>query len=95
MAVYTARLLDADSGNEGSYDFEGADDLMSQTPVRIVRHFMEHIANTVLPTQHVDYELNAALKNKERNVVTAMGDLHFEHGENPAPFMLMIAAKQS
>lgn len=94
MATFTARLLDAKSGNEGSYDFDGPDDLLSQTPVRVVRHFMEYIDKTVLPSQHMDYELNAALKNRERGIVTAMGDLHFEHGEDPAPFMLMIAAKQ-
>ncbi|MDF1750084.1 MAG: hypothetical protein P1V34_14530 [Alphaproteobacteria bacterium] len=94
MAQYTARLMDAKSGNEGVYDFEGPEDLMSQTPIRIVRHFMEYVDRDVLPTQHVDYELNAALKNQQRNVVTAMGNLHFDHGEDPAPFMLMIAAKQ-
>ncbi len=93
MAVFTARLMDANSGNEGVYDFEAPADFMTRTPVRIVRHFMEFIDKDVLPTQHVDYELNAALKNAERGIVTAMGNLHFEHGEDPAPFLLMIAAR--
>lgn len=94
MATFTARLVDAKTGNEGSYDFDGPDDLMDRTPVGVVRHFMEFVDQTVLPSQHVDYELNAAMKNRERRIVTAMGDLHFEHGEDPAPFMLMIAAKR-
>ncbi len=94
MATFTARLLDAESGNEGTYDFEGPDNLMEQTPIRVVRHFMDFVDKTVLPAQHVDYELNAAMKNKGRKVITAMGELQFEHGDNPAPFMLMIAAKQ-
>ena len=93
MAIYTARLMDAKSGNEGLYDFEAPDDFLTRTPVRVVRHFMEFVDKDVLPSQHVDYELNAALKNPAGSVVTAMGNLHFEHGEDPAPFLLMIAAK--
>jgi hypothetical protein len=94
MARYTARLLDSASGNEGRYDFDGPDDLMQQTPVRVVRHFMEYIDKTVLPAQHVDYELNAAMKNQSASVVTAMGQLLFERDVVPEPFLLMIAAKR-
>lgn len=92
MATYTARLMDAETGNEGLYDFEGPDDLLLKTPVRIVRHFMEHVEEDVLPTQHVDYELNAAMKNATKAVVTAMGELHFENN-GTVPFMLMISSK--
>ena len=60
MATYNAHLMHGERGSEGSYDFDGPDDLLKKTPVRIVRHFMEHVEKSVLQSQHVDYELNAA-----------------------------------
>jgi len=43
MARYTARMMDAATGGEGAYDFDGPDNLLSLTPVRVVRAFMEHV----------------------------------------------------
>jgi len=43
---------------------------------------------------HVDYELNAAYKDKDRAVVTAMGSL-IHDGDPPSPFLLMIAAART
>ena len=67
MTTYRARLMDADSGGEGTYDFEEREDLMDGTPVRIVRAFFEHIDRTVLHTRFIDYEINAAFKNAAEN----------------------------
>lgn len=93
MAVYVAWVTDAQTGNEGEYEFEGRDDLLEDTPVRIVRAFMEHVDKDMFPNAHIDYELNAALKHGHHNVVTAMGSLIFEKG--PAvPFTLFIADKR-
>ncbi|MEQ8604773.1 MAG: hypothetical protein RIB45_15775 [Marivibrio sp.] len=91
MARYTARMMDAATGGEGRYDFEGPDDLLRQTPVRVVRAFMEHVDRDMFPLTHVDYELNAAYKDQDRGVVTAMGSL-IHDGDPPSPFLLMIAA---
>ena len=91
MATYRARMMDAETGDDGLYDFEAHDDLMNDTPVRVVRTFFEHVDRTLFPTKHVDYEINAAFKNKERRIVTCMGSLHVEGDVPPAPFLLMIS----
>ena len=90
MARYRASVMDAESGNEGIYEFEAEDGLMETTPVRVVRKFMEYTDRKLITHQHIDYELNAAFKNDKRHVVTAMGSLVLEH-EPPIPFLLMIA----
>ena len=51
---------------------------------------MDHVDKTLLPHEHVEYEINAAFKNNEHKTVTAMGHLILEHP--PAiPFMMMIS----
>ena len=93
MAIYRARLVDAETPAEMAYEFEAQDDLMNQTPVRVVRTFFEHVDRSMFPTKHVDYEINAAFKNRERRIVTCMGSPHFEGDVPPAPFLLMVAQK--
>lgn len=94
MTTYRARMMDAETGAEGVYDFEDGDDLICQTPVRIVRKFMEHVGKNLLPHNYVDYELNAAFRNDTAHVVTALGSLMLAHG--PAiPFAIMIAPKSA
>ena len=94
MAIYRARMLDAETAQEGAYDFEAHDDLMNDTPVRVVRAFFEGVDRSQIATRHVDYEINAAFKNRERRVVTCMGSLYLEGGAPPAPFVLMVAQKR-
>jgi hypothetical protein len=36
MATYFARIMDAQTGGEGAYEFEAADDLMGRTGDEIV-----------------------------------------------------------
>ncbi|SMF38388.1 hypothetical protein SAMN06265365_102441 [Tistlia consotensis] len=91
MATFKAHMLAADTGGEGVYAFDAPDGLLQQTPARVVRHFMERVDRSLLPHEHVDYELNAALKNAEKGVVTAMGSLILER-QPPIPFLLMISA---
>ncbi len=90
MARYVASVMDAETGGENRYPFEGPDGLLEETPVKVVRHFMEIVDRTILPAEHVDYELNFAMKNRERAVVTAAGSLIREKG-GEIPFLLMIA----
>ena len=83
--------MDAKRGTEGRYEFDGVDDLLAKTPVRVVRAFMEHVDKNIFPESHVDYELNAAMKNSERQVVTAIGSFHLDGGDAPIPFLMMIS----
>ena len=93
MTTYHARLMDADSGSEGAYDFEERDDLLDGTPVRVVRAFFEYIDRAVLNKRYIDYEINAAFKSGDRGVVTCMGSLHLKGDEGQTPFLLMISRK--
>ncbi len=93
MAQYRARLIDGLSDGEDSFDFDAADELMNDTPVRVVRAFFGGADPSRFRTKHQDWELNAAFKNRERGVVTCMGSFHLEAGQPTAPFLLMIARK--
>lgn len=90
MTTYYARMLDAETGGEGAYEFEGPPTLMKKTADEIVGAFFDHVESKVL-RQHVDWEINGVMKNKERGVVTAMGSLIPEKDEPSLPFLLMIS----
>ncbi|MDQ0314082.1 hypothetical protein [Amorphus orientalis] len=92
MADYVASMMDAATGGENKYPFQGPDDLLDRTPVRIIRHFMEIVDRELLPAEQIDYELNAAMKNRQIGVVTAIGSLIRENG-GEIPFLLMISKK--
>ncbi len=88
MPTYSAVLMHGSRGGEGRYTFEGPEKLFKKTPVKIMRTFMEDL-ETRSPIGHIEYEINAAIKNKEAGVVTVIGDLHFDE-DNGQPFMCMI-----
>ena len=90
MPRYYARMLDANTSGEGSYTFEGPPDLMRKTADEIVTAFFEYIERDILMT-HADWELNGVMKNKERDVVTAIGSLIPHKNDAPLPFLLMIS----
>jgi len=90
MASYIARIMDAETGGENTYHFEGPDDLLDQTPMRIVRTFFESIEKSMFPHEHLDYEINTAHKRKEHNVVLITGSYHLHSGDD-LPFLMMIA----
>jgi hypothetical protein len=89
MPLYKATMMDAETGGESRYPFDGPEDLLERTPVRVVRYFRELVDRTILPAEHVDYELNFALKNDHHKVITAAGTLIRENG-GAIPFLLMI-----
>lgn len=93
MATYFARMLDAETGGEGRFRFDGPADLMSKTADEIVATFFEHVDKDVL-RHHADWEINGVMKNRERRVVTAMGSLIPEKNDPPMPFLLMIADRE-
>ena len=91
MKTYHAVMLHGNRDAEGKYEFQGEDALLDSTPVRIMRKFMEHVeAHAGLG--HIDYEINAAMKNSEKGVVTVLGELVF-NGNDHQPFVCMIDGK--
>jgi len=87
---FHARMMDASTGGEGAYEFEGPENLFSKTADEIVSTFFEHIERDVLKN-HADWEINGVLKNKERRVVTAIGSLIPSADDAPMPFLVMIS----
>lgn len=88
MAKYQAILMHGERGGEGRYVFEGNDDLLKKSPMKVLRLFMEHLDKTA-GLGHIDYEVNAAMKNKEKGVITALGNLDL--GNDTQPFVCMIS----
>jgi len=89
MAKYLAVLMHGRRDSEGRYEFNASDALLEETPVRIMRTFMDSVeAQSGLG--HMDYEINAALKNEKQNIVTVIGEILFESGDHQ-PFVCMIS----
>lgn len=90
MKTFHARMMHAETGGEGSYQFQGPDDLMKKTADEIVAVFLDHVESEIL-RHHVDWEINAVFKNKQRGVVSAIGSLIPEKDDEPLPFLVMIS----
>lgn len=90
MTTYYARILDAQNGNEAGYEFNGPPDLMQRAADDVVTVFFNEMDHVVLQDQ-ADWELNGALNNKERGVVTGIGSLIPKREAPPIPFLLMIS----
>ncbi|MEL6100618.1 MAG: hypothetical protein AAFV87_05465 [Pseudomonadota bacterium] len=89
MKTYHAVLMHGARGGEGRYDFEGDDDLLDRSPVKVMRACMDAIEERP-DINHLDYVINAAMKNDEYRVVTVLGDIAFSE-ENHQPFVCMIS----
>ncbi len=94
MITYFARIMDAETGSEAGYKFDGPPDLMSRTADEIVGAFFGEVEREVLQ-DHLDWELNAVMNNRDRRVVTAIGSLIPEKNDPPIPFLLMISDHNS
>ncbi len=94
MITYFARIMDAETGSEAGYKFDGPPDLMSRTADEIVGAFFDELDREVLH-DHLDWELNAVMNNRDRRVVTAIGSLIPEKNDPPIPFLLMISDHQA
>jgi hypothetical protein len=86
--------MDAETGSEAAYKFAGPPDLMSRTADEIVGTFFDQVDSEVLQ-DHLDWELNAVMNNRDRRVVTAIGSLIPEKNDPPIPFLLMISDHNS
>lgn len=87
MATYHATLMHGDRGGEGTYTFEAETGLIQHSAMTTVRRFMEHL-NDHAGLGKFDWHVNAAMKNKEKGVVTALGELVL-HGDDE-PFVCFI-----
>ncbi len=90
MTSYYARIMDAKGGGEASYEFDAPADLMQRTADEIVGTFFNEVDQKIL-CDHIDWELNAVMNNRDRRVVTAIGSLFPKKTEPPIPFLLMIS----
>lgn len=88
MAKYQATLMHGERGGEGSYTFEAKDGLIQKSPMKTLKAFIAHLEATA-GLGHIDWIASAALRNKEKGVVTAMGSFIF-HGDDEQPFICMI-----
>lgn len=88
MAIYKATLMHGERGGEGQYTFEAEDGLIARSALTTVRRFMEHL-QTHAGIGAIDWHVNAAMKNKEKRVVTALGELVM-HGDDEQPFVCFI-----
>jgi len=85
----TAVLMHGERGGEGTYTFDIPDAAAAGTPMRIMRAFMEY-AEAHTDIGHIEYEVNAAMKNREHNITTVIGEFLFE-GDGRQPFACFIA----
>ncbi len=63
MAKFQAVLMHGERGGDGTYSFDGADDLFGQSALTILRAFMAHLEASA-GLGHIDYHVNAAMKNR-------------------------------
>ena len=89
MARYVAEMLHGNRPAEGEYHFEAEDDLLTHSPMTVLRTFLQWVVDHSA-LDHIDYEVNAAMKNEEHGVVTALGTLHFDK-DGKQPFTAMIS----
>lgn len=88
MTRYLGVLMHGNRGGEGRYEFDGPDDLLKKSPVRVMRAFMESI-EARHDIGYLDYEINAAMKNDRHEITTVIGELVFESDNQP--FMCMVS----
>jgi hypothetical protein len=93
MTLYRARMLDADTGSEGVYDFEHREDLFDHPTDEIIEAFFEHADRAVMSRHHVNYEINGCMNHRDRGTVVAIGQLILDHGDR-VPFTLIIGKKE-
>jgi hypothetical protein len=95
MTQYRVRMLDSVSGAEGTYAFEHRDDLMARPADDVIAAFFEYADRAIFNREHVEYELNGAVKNKKQKTVVAIGSLQMSGDatdDDRRPFTIFISA---
>lgn len=93
MASYKLVLTHGNRHGEGVHIFDAADDLMTHSPATVIRITMDAMEKEMASPSigHLDYEIFSCLKNGEKGVVSALGELIF-HGTQREPFTALISA---
>jgi len=87
--TYCAALLDAETGGNETYEFKAKADLFGMTARDIVDAFIKYLDTESSYPSPMSYELNSAVKTKNKKIVMATGSLISAKGE--IPFLLMIS----
>ena len=72
-ATYVAAMMDAETGGNQNYEFEGAADLFRKPAHIIVDAFMASMASEDGRPAPLSYELNSVIKKRQKKVVMATG----------------------
>lgn len=78
------------SGSDTHYEFDVEADFFDKPADEIVEAFMAHIHEAGIIRHEFHYELNSAFKNKEKRVVTAIGNLQLEGDDLPFTAMISV-----
>ena len=93
MSRFRVIVVDAETGGEGRYDFDGSGLLISASAMRVGRAFFEsETAEKKILPHFSDWEINTAFKHEGKWVVTLTGALIGKEGDKN-PFMAMISMK--
>lgn len=89
MPRMTAVLMHGERGGEGRYGFEVSEAVAAGPAAGIMHAFMAHLDATA-DLGHIDYEINAAMKNRDLQITTVIGEMILPGG-NRQPFACFIA----
>ena len=87
--TYLAAMMDAETGGSQEFRFESDADLFRKPAHDIVNAFIDSLSGEGGRPAPLHYELNSAIKKRQKQVVMATGSLIFGHGE--IPFLVMIS----
>ena len=92
MANYKLVLMHGSRHGEGVHMFEAADDLMTHSPVTVLRTTMEAMESEMKGPSigKLEFEVYSCLKDKDKEIVSALGDLIFD-GAQREPFTALIS----
>lgn len=90
MPRMQATLIHGRHAGQDTYEFDIDENMLEETPIRIMRKFMEYM-DEAAHLGHLDYEINAAMKDDD-NVISAIGAILFS-ATNRQPFTCLISPK--
>lgn len=88
-ATYCAAMIDAETGGNEIYKFHARPDLLEMPAPDIIGTFIKHLDREGTYPSPMSFELDSAVKKKNRQIVLATGSLILGQGE--IPFLLMIS----
>ena len=86
-----AVIMDYAGEGENSYEFETENGIFDRPADEVVEAFMQHVDKLKILNEPVRYELNAATRYPDKQLVSAMGSLLLQDGAR-LPFIVMISA---